>query len=200
MEANLNAGIRARVDVLPVRSQVFLVVLALVGGMAVSAAAWLLGQDKPAGWAFLGLGLVVLCSALWGWTKSQVDVDLDQGHKTTVNLPGGSEISTDSRLLRSPASLRLFSELLNGILERQPLPEPTGRVDVNLVPIPNSRLEAIEEVNQINNDVQASTSLAIDQLRQCVAEPELLPQQVDRASDGPRIGTAASPNGPLVGG
>lgn len=69
--ATTTAEVKASVDVRPVRSQVFLVSIAVVAGIAVICGTGLLAFDKVSGWWFLLFAIMLIGADFWAWTKSQ---------------------------------------------------------------------------------------------------------------------------------
>lgn len=156
------AEVKASVEVRPVRSQVFLVACAVVAGIAVVCGAGLLAFEHDSGWGFLGFAALLLFGGYWAWSKSQSDVDLHEAHPTQLALPDGTSLTTDSRTLRSPDGIQVFTQLCQDLLCRRPLPNPDGLVDSRAQPIPDSKDAALAITNKINSDTQATTNALLD--------------------------------------
>jgi hypothetical protein len=184
--SSATAEVKANVDVQPVRSQVFLVSAAIVAAISVICGAGLIAVGQGGGWGFLVFAGVVLAGAFWSWSKSQPDVDLDSSHPTAIALPDGTNISTDSRVLRSPEGVRALGRLVDEILCRRPLPAPDGLVDSNAKVIADSKDDAIAVANQINSSTQAATNSLIDALGLSDAPaPKMIEQIADASGAGP---------------
>ncbi len=176
------AEVKANVDVRPARSQVFLVSAAIVAAVAVVCSAGLIAVGQGGGWGFLVFAGLVLAGGYLSWSKSQSDVDLDSGHPTTIALPDGTNISTDSRLLGSPDRLAALVRIVDEVLCRRMLPAPDGLVDSNAKVIADSKEGAIAIANQINSSTQAATNSLIDALGLSESTPPKLIEQIAVAS------------------
>lgn len=197
--ATTTAEVKASVDVRPVRSQVFLVSIAVVAGIAVICGTGLLAFDKVAGWWFLLFAILLVGADFWAWTKSQSDVDLDESHPTKLALPDGATLSTDSRILRSPEGVKAIAQLFQNIISRRPLPEPAGLVDENTQILPDSKAEALALASQINSQTQATTNALLDALGMGAAvDPPLIQQTSGITSKGPDEPPPQNLNSPVI--
>jgi hypothetical protein len=161
--AGTNTSLKASAsfDVRPVRSQVVLVGLTVTAIVALIVGGVLLALDKSSGWPFVLISAGLCASVVWCWRQSHRDTDLAQSHPTKVVLADGTNLSTDSRLLSSPDGVRNVAQVLEALALRQPLPEPSGMVDPGVVPIPNSKQEAVDVVAKINAENQLVHDQAI---------------------------------------
>lgn len=158
------AEVKASIQVRPGRSQVYLVSVAVVAGISIICGTTLLAFDKPAGWGLIVLPCILLGAGFAAWRTSQSDTDLEHAHPTKFHLPDGTQVTTDSRTLRSPEGLRGLARICDEILCRKPLPKPDGLVDSNATVIPNSKDNAAALVNQINEKTQTATNNVLDAL------------------------------------
>jgi hypothetical protein len=170
MEASAKASVDATVQVAPTKSQVVLVTLAIGAMLALVLSAAMFFLDKPGpGVLFALIGAAAFGGTLWAWLRSQADVDME-GPPTTIALPDGTSLSTDSRSLRSVEAFQALAGLCNTLLHRRPLPEPAGMVDPMLKVIPGSEREAIEYVKDLNEAIRKDESDLLDSLAQVGAD------------------------------
>lgn len=164
--AKANANIEATFKIEPTRSQSVLVAAAVGGIITIICSMGLFVFDRAyAGIAFLLFAAAIFFFTFRGWFKSQSDVDLEQSHPTSITLPNGTSLTTDSRTLRSLDSLQGAVRLCEEVIHRKPLPEPTGLVDGKLQAIPNSGDQARTIQAEINKTTQEATNLLIDALQ-----------------------------------
>jgi hypothetical protein len=182
--ASTNLKASASFDVRPVRSQVVLVALTVAAITALLVGGALLALDKSSGWAFVLISAGLFASVVWCWRQSHRDADLAQSHPTKVVLADGTNLSTDSRLLSSPDGVRNVAQVLEALALRQPLPEPSGMVGPGVVPIANSKQEAIDVVARINSDNQSVHDQAISMLRGQLSADSVA-QVLDNATELP---------------
>ena len=182
------AGVKASVDVRPVRSQVFLVAVTVVAGISVICGALLIAASDVSGWGFLLFAIILIGGGFKAWTKSQSDVDLHESHPTRLALSDGTMLTTDSRTLRSPEGIQAFAQLFQEVLCRRPLPAPDGLVDDSTRVIPDSKDAALALTNKINNTTQATTNALVDALGLADKAPPNVIQQIIGAQDkGPDV-------------
>lgn len=156
---------KAKIAIRPRGSQAFLVTLAVVGGVSVVSGFGLLALGRPGGVAATTIGVSILVAACIGWLLSHREADLDGAHATTiVDQSSGVSVSTDSRVIAAPASIRGLAQLFEALAHRKPLPEPDGLVDAEGRPIPDSKETAVAEVQKINEELQEQTMSTIRQL------------------------------------
>lgn len=152
--------VETSVQLKPILSQTFLVALL---AFPTICSAILFGIDKPVGgWAFFAFAVFSSIVATRSWKSSQPDVDSAGAHPTNVALPDGTAISTDLRTIRNPQTLQNFLEVINQTINRRPLPDADGLVDVNLGLLPDSKEKAQQATHQINDDTKAITNSLID--------------------------------------
>lgn len=193
------AELKASVDVRPARSQVFLVAIAIVAAILIICSAFLISSENGSGWVFLIFAALLLGGEYFLWTKSQPDVDLQEAHPTCIALPDGTNLTTDSRILRSPEGLRAMVQLCNEVLCRQPLPAPDGLVDSSAQIIPDSKDAAVARTSQINSTTQSNTNALIDTLGLAGAAPcNVIQQLVDLSDKGPDETIPQNLNTPIV--
>jgi hypothetical protein len=148
--------IATQVKLSPKASQIFLVSNSVLAGFCLALGAGLLFAANGAGWAFLVLAAMLMGGAFWAWHFSQPDVDLQAAVPTTLSLPDGTKVSTDSRTLRSKNAVAGLLQLCEAY-KREPLPAADGLVE-NGLPVPNSEAQAQLQVRQINDEVQAQVA------------------------------------------
>lgn len=160
MDSKASAEVNAQFHFLPVKSQVFLVAtLIVVSGALILA---YLSRKEGISWAFLGFATLVMAGLVWAWKAGQRDADLDQGHPTTLSLENGAQLSTDSRVLSRPDGMLAITQLLDQTLRLRPLPEPSGMVDEQLVPIPGSEAAAVALVRSVNAQTHDMANAVLD--------------------------------------
>lgn len=137
----------------PARSQVVLLALAIGGIWLIWQGGVLLAEDKAGGW-LVGPGCLLTLAVVVGWFRSQPDVDLDRATKTQLDLPDGTLLTTDSRVLRDKGGTENLATILGALAERQTLPPPAGLIDPNGQIIPNSAEAAQVQVAAINQEVE----------------------------------------------
>lgn len=165
MNSGAAANVKAKFDMRPTHSQVFLVSAVIVVGIAVICSMILFMIGQPIGGSFFLLfAAVALGVGYWAWIKSQSDVDLEYAQPTQIALPDGTKITTDSRTLRSIDGLRGLTQLCAEALNRKPLPDPDGLVDANAQVISNSKADALAATDAINKATQAATNALFDAL------------------------------------
>lgn len=188
MATGASADLKAKVDLLPTRSQVVLVACASLAGLAMVMACWLFAHDKPEGYVFVALTVALAAGVLWAWTKSQPDIDLDQAHPTSFAFPDGTTVSTDSRMLRTLDDPNALLSLLSGLIHRKPLPEASGTVGDDMTVLPNSKGQAQAVVARVNDEVKAATEDAITQLRTHASRVDSLKNPAAVQPSAPEIG------------
>lgn len=159
--SGLSASFKAAVAVRPIKSQVFLVVLAIIGASCLAFGFFLLREYHSYAWLPMAVGAVILLVSCLGWLIAQKDTDLEAGLPTTITDSKGFSLSTDTRTLNSPNKVMQLASLLTIIAQRQTLPEPEGLVDENGKPISGSKEEAKCRVADVNHMIQTSTNEVI---------------------------------------
>lgn len=191
-----SAAVKADVDVKPRRSQVVLVALVVFAVISLLCAAALLAWSI-AGWGwFMGLAALSLVAVLFGWFRSQSDIDMEGSHPTSFTTPSGVTVATDSRLLRSPDGVASLIQSAEGILHRQPLPEPDGMVDKDFIPILKSKDLAVTRINEINKNTQQLTNQLCDALGLSQGGHHQL-HEITQDQQSPNADPAAETNVPM---
>jgi hypothetical protein len=162
MRSKAKAEVKA--SLVPAKSQVLLVALVVAGIFAVCCGTYLLSKGMDAGWGLVGVAVLIFLGSLWAWNKAQSDSDLENSHPTSVKLPDGTDLTTDSRTLRSLTSTYNLARLLQELLHRKPLPTPDALVNETLEPIPNSTEQAKAVVDKINENTQTESNHILDTL------------------------------------
>ncbi|MES2245234.1 MAG: hypothetical protein V4639_20425 [Pseudomonadota bacterium] len=158
MDANLDA----QVKLLPSRSQVFVILLALLSGLAFIVGCLFLWHEKPSSWVPFMFALFFGVPAGAAWLLSHKNTDLDGAHPTKVVLTeNGIQIETDSRTLASRQPFQQLEKIIGIAGHRVPLPEPDGLVSELGLPIPTQKAEAIERVNRANEEATRATMSAV---------------------------------------
>lgn len=159
MDSKASAEVNAQFHFLPVKSQVFLVAtLIVVCGALILA---YLSRKEGISWAFLAFATLAMGASVVAWRSGQRDVDLDQGHPTTLSLENGTQLTTDSRVLSKPEGMLAITQLLDQTLRLRPLPEPSGMVNEKFVPIEGSEAAALAHVSSVNTEAQAMTDAVL---------------------------------------
>lgn len=155
----ISATFKANVDMQPKASQIFLVGIIALAAFCMACGTFLLSGERPnsAGWACFGLTGLFGLTAVLSWRKSQSDSDLHSAVPTTVSLPDGLVLTTDSRNLRSTIAVQGLRQLCEAPLRRK-LPDADGIVE-NGVVIPGSEALANSQVQRINDEVEAQAIL-----------------------------------------
>lgn len=110
--------------------------------------------------ALLGAGAVFLIS------KSQRDQDLANAAPINMSNRDGVNISLDARLAPQFGTPQEMWGQLGAILNRQPLPMPSGMLDKNGQMIPNSANQAQEIIKETNQRAAEINQTATERLRQ----------------------------------
>lgn len=175
MEPDISAKVETSVSIQPALSQTFLVSLLGLSAVSLVSAAVLLGMGIAAGWIFLALALIPMVGAIAGWWKSQSDIDLASAHPTNLALPDGLKLSADPRTIRDLQAVKNVSQILGVVLNRQPIPDADGLVSSDLKVIPNSKHQAQQAIEEINNDTQAITNSLFDAMKLSEDETTIAP-------------------------
>lgn len=145
-------------NISPQASQTVLVLFMVGGILSMVISAYLLSKENHSGYAFLAICVCIFGLTYRGWATAQPDTDMASSHPTTVALPDGTRISTDSRVVRNPSALKSLAELLTV----RPLPPPTALLDANGEIIPGSARDAASEINRINSEMLARSNELAD--------------------------------------
>lgn len=157
----VTASVSTQVNLAPKASQTFLVSITVLAGVCIVCGAGLLSTEKEAGWGFVALASVLMGVAVRAWLSSQSDTDLHASTPTTITLPHGRAITTDSRNLRSKTAVDGLIQLCEAY-HRTPLPQADGIIE-NGVIVPDSAAEAQARVLLINAEGEAQAA-AVDEL------------------------------------
>ena len=162
MTTKLGADLTTSIKVNPEKSQSVLVVLTVVLLILLIGAMLLLAIGVDGWWWFLLFGLFLSICIFWAWFKSQPDSDLQIAHPTSITFPDGTSLSTDPRTLKHPDILNIFTQAIQQLLVRKPLPHPSGKVDAELKIVANSQDDAIAIAEEINLKVQMDSNEILD--------------------------------------
>lgn len=182
--ANLDAS--ATMDFKPQGSQIVLLGLIVSAVLALLTGGWLTYHDKSSAWIFVTVAIALFGSVVWCWKTSHRDADLENSHPTTIGLPDGTSLSTDSRLLSSPQGFKNFADALSSLAQRSPLPEPAGLVGPNGLAIPDSKQAAVERVESLNADSQRFHNEVISALQETL-NPTIPTQVIETATVPPAV-------------
>lgn len=138
----------------PARSQVVLFALAIGSIGLIWQGGVLLADGKAGGW-LVGPGCLLIIAVVFGWFKSQPDVDLDKAIQTQFGLPDGTLLTTDSRVLKDKSATENLATILGALAERQSLPPAAALIDDKGQIIPNSAEAAQAHIAAINQEVEA---------------------------------------------
>jgi hypothetical protein len=146
------------IKITPERSQTLLVAVIVFLSIFAIGTIILLQQDKPSGYATLACTIGLACLTLYYWDKGRFDSEL--GNSKSTELKSGSvSITTDSRLFRDPKLLADIIDRVDLVNSRKSLPEPSGKVGDDMMPVPNSRDAALIEVKAINEEDAAQKNV-----------------------------------------
>ena len=162
MTTKLRADLTTSIKVNPENSQIVLVIMAVVLLVLLIGAMVLLALGIDGWWCFLLFGVFLSSGIFWAWCKSQPDSDLQIAHPTSVTYSDGTILSTDPRTLKNPDVLNFFTQAVQQVLVRKPLPQPSGKVDNELKVVADSQTEAISIAEEINLKVQLNSNEILD--------------------------------------
>jgi hypothetical protein len=147
-----NADLKAGVTLTPERSQVFIVAMLVLAGIALVAGLVFLWYKPEICWVPFSFALLFAGVASIGWFRSHSNVDLHGAAPTTVSSSenGAIQLSTDLRTLLTPEALIGLTQVVELITYRQPIPEPDGLVGKGGIPIPLSKEQAVSRVHAVN--------------------------------------------------
>lgn len=160
MDANATAtaNIEAKIGINPRQSQTFLVTLIFLSCVTIICGTILVAMGQMVGaWLFL-LALLFVFPAVYAWFQSQPDSDLHHSHPASIQLPDGTSVTADSRLLLKTEGIAALVRLCSEVISRRPLPNPDGLVDLKLLPIQDSKEDAVKLTSQLNLSTQAATN------------------------------------------
>lgn len=174
MDANATASIEAKIGINPRQSQTFLVALIVLSCVTIICGTILVGMGQMFGaWLFL-LALLFVFSAAYAWFKSQPDSDLHHSHPASIQLPDGTSVTADSRLLLKTEGIAALVRLCSEVMSRRPLPDPDGLVDANLQLIQDSKEDAVKFTSQLNLSTQEATNDLVKVLNLADENPSIL--------------------------
>lgn len=150
-----SATVTANVDLQPKASQIVLVSLVAFAALCTVCSTVLLYQNNNAGWGLMFMAAGSAFMAAKGWKKSQPDIDFHGAKATTLTLPDGTSISTDSRTLRDYGAAQMLIQISEACM-RKKLPVADGLVKDGVI-VPNSADVANHQVQQINAQVEVQS-------------------------------------------
>lgn len=150
---------RTQIKVKPEGSHAFVVTFAVIGGVCLLTGFGLLGFGSGLRAAVpIAIGLLLEVGAYVAWWHSHRDVDLKGGPATTIiDRQTGMQVTTDTRAITTPKSVRQLASLFRSLAHRQPLPEPDGFVDEEGAPVPEAKADAVAKVESINAQIESDT-------------------------------------------
>lgn len=155
----VDAEIKAGLQVAPDRSNIYLVMLGSGALCSLGAVFVFLWHKPELCWVPFLLVLVFLISGWLVWSKSHKNIDMSGAEKTVIsNAQSGVILSTDTRALNSSDNVQALARLISLMGHREPLPEPSGMLDSNGHPLPNSKADASRYIDQVNAAVQKETA------------------------------------------
>lgn len=158
----LQGGVQADIKFAPQKSQIFIAICSLASfvSIMISFAFLWTGRehwDIPlcSGGALIGVAFVC-------WLISHRNVDLSGGNATEIKItPDQMSVIMDPRASFDKTLLQGFSDYINVIVNRKPLPMSSGIVSADGSIVPGSAKESEEEIIRLN-------LLAEQQLKQAV--------------------------------
>ena len=149
----IGAKFRTSIRVSPKGSQVVIVLLIISFIICLLAGFIFLWYVHPYTWIPFGGAIVLLAIVVKLWLISQKDVDLPSPFPTSIESDDGKQrltFLTDSKVFSAPQLLQLIEEWFSIVNNRRPLPAPDGLVDREGEPVPGSKDQASEKVEDVN--------------------------------------------------
>ncbi|HHJ4349423.1 hypothetical protein [Citrobacter freundii] len=155
---SMNAS--AAVTVSANKSQSLIVILAVTMAIVCVIGCILVYVYNPLYWVLFAVAGVLLIACIILAVLTHRNTDLAGAHATVIEAGGaaGVKIVVDPRV---DIASQKFVPLLTVLSNMTTLPEPSGFVDKNLNPIPNTEQEAMQKVASINSEAQLACSEAI---------------------------------------
>lgn len=158
-----SANLSADLSLKPKGSQTLLVVAAAVSALCLFTSFYFAWERHPATWLPLVVGALLGIVTGIGWNKSRVQVDYQNPLATSIiDKNSGIELRTDSRALAHVDSLRELGDIITSLANRQPLPKPSGLVNSDGSPVPESQEEAQARVDAANEEAERLTAATVE--------------------------------------
>ena len=154
---NSSTSVNANFSIKPELSQSALITILLISSFSLAVGLFFLWHDKNYSWVPITISLGLIIIAFIGWWHSQKMIDMGNSNPTHIYDSQGNKLITDTRALESGNAINNIGILLQAIGSRQPLPLPDGLVDTKGNPIPETRVDAENVVNQINDNLREQT-------------------------------------------
>lgn len=160
--SKISANIGAEIKISPKRSQIFVSILAIIGGGSLIVGFYFLWKKPYISWVPILIGLALIGVSYKGWNDSRENIDLADGDPTTIRYDEHSfEVTTDSRSLLQPNVLTIFENLFSILGRRMPLPDPDGLVNPDGTLDPEKKVIAVNMIHKINETTQTSALEAL---------------------------------------
>lgn len=171
-EHSSKASFIAKVGISPKLSHAFLSILLLLSLVPLLAGFVFLWFEKETAWIPFFIFILLLLLAVLGWLLTRKSIDMSNSIPTTLRDRNGNVVTTDSRSLESSNAVTAIGSLLQTIGERKPLPEPDGLVDQTHKIIPDSKNEAVQKANMLNEEIEKESLLCMESSMQKTAVSE----------------------------
>lgn len=147
----LKGGVQANIKFSPQKSQIFIAVCSFSSSLCLLASFAFLWTERERWEVPLYCGGVLILLSFICWLISHKSADLSGAPATEIKIsPDQMSVSMDPRADFNKNLLQGFSDYINVIINRKPLPMPSGVVNSDGTIIPGSSKEAEEEVNKLN--------------------------------------------------
>lgn len=145
-----SVNVEAKLEFKPLRSQMFVILTALMAFIFfIIACLFLWFEKKGVIVPILGFVALIIIS-IWAYFKTYSSAGLDDATPLKI-ISNGMSLSVDSKLIATPENLNKLVVLVQGVNE---LPAPAGLVTDRGEIIPNSEVEAINKVNIANTSIK----------------------------------------------
>lgn len=154
---NSSANVNANFSIKPELSQSALITILLISCFSLAVGLFFLWHDKNYSWVPITISLGLIIISFIGWWRSQKMIDMGNSNPTHIYDSQGNKLITDTRTLESGNAIKNIGILFQSIGSRQPLPLPDGLIDEKGNLIPESRVDAENKINQINENLTKQT-------------------------------------------
>lgn len=159
----------------PAGSNVLLTILALGGLWVVGKGVELVSMTPPRdgfGAGLIGIGSLIIVGVFVGFWRSSKVQDLKGGELALESDKEGKvKLTADTSILADLDQFRAISDLVSTVAHREPLPPPTGVLDEQLNPVPNTAQAAQAKVDEVNNIGQQLCNAVLAALN--ISKPEV---------------------------
>lgn len=171
----------------PLRSQVVLVTLALIGAVALTFSFMSLRGSFVEWVVPLAVGVALLSFVCKAWWRSQGDIDREGGLPTKLigGTDGSFELSADPRVAPTDELRDLYARVITISAYRKPLPNPNGIVNATFQPVPDSGRHAAALVTETNR--QAAQH--IEEMREALGNRAQIAEPSGIQEHNPKLAT-----------